>query len=99
VGDGYAALAAVAQLRPDVILLDVKMPEMDGTEVLRRIKQQPDTAAIPVIILTANDLGESLRAQVLNLGANGYLEKPVSAERLISTVMGALAPHGEPDEH
>jgi CheY-like chemotaxis protein len=94
VGDGYTALSAIERVRPDVVLLDVKMPGIDGTEVLRRIKQNPATAATRVIILTANDLGDSLQGQVLGLGADGYLEKPITYERLISAVTSAMLPGG-----
>ncbi len=90
VGDGFTALAAIERVRPDVVLLDVKMPGIDGTEVLRRIKENPATAATRVIILTANDLGDSLQAQVMRLGADGYLEKPITYERLISAVTAAV---------
>jgi CheY-like chemotaxis protein len=68
------------------------MPGIDGTEVLRRIKQNPATAATRVIILTANDLGDSLQSQVLGLGADGYLEKPITYDRLISAVTSAIVP-------
>ncbi|MEI7769388.1 MAG: ATP-binding protein [Chloroflexales bacterium] len=94
VGDGYTALAAIERVRPDVVLLDVKMPGIDGTEVLRRIKQNPATVATRVIILTANDLGDSLQSQVIGLGADGYLEKPITYERLISAVFSAKVPGG-----
>ncbi|NTW00179.1 MAG: response regulator [Oscillochloris sp.] len=92
VADGFTALATIERVRPDVVLLDVKMPGIDGTEVLRRIKQNPATAATRVIILTANDLGDSLQTQVLGLGADGYLEKPITYERLISAVTSAIVP-------
>jgi PAS domain S-box-containing protein len=88
--DGYSALATVERQRPDVMLLDIKMPGLDGFEVLRRLKGDPTTAGIPVIILTANDLSETTRAQGLALGARAYLEKPIAYERLISTINGVL---------
>ena len=72
------------------MLLDIKMPGMDGFEVLRRLKDNPASTHIPVIILTANDLSESARAQCLALGARAYLEKPIAYERLISTINGVL---------
>ncbi|NTV63347.1 MAG: response regulator, partial [Oscillochloris sp.] len=92
VADGLTALAAIDRVHPDVVLLDVKMPGMDGTEVLRRIKENPASATIRVVILTANDLSESLQDQVLRLGADGYLEKPITYERLISAVMSPIMP-------
>ncbi|WP_129630634.1 response regulator [Candidatus Oscillochloris fontis] len=97
VADGLTALTIIEQARPDVVLLDIKMPGIDGTEVLRRIKENPLTAMTRVIILTANDLGESLQSQVLRLGADGYLEKPITYERLISMVMSPRMP--DEDHH
>ncbi|MFV9504964.1 MAG: response regulator [Oscillochloridaceae bacterium umkhey_bin13] len=91
VADGYAALATVERNRPDVILLDIKMPGLDGFEVLRRLKANPATAALAVIILTANDLSEPARAQGHALGARAFLEKPVAYERLISAVNDVIA--------
>lgn len=88
--DGYQALSAVEAQPPDVILLDIKMPGLDGFEVLRRLKAQPATAHIPVLILTANDLSDSTRAQGLDLGAQAYLEKPIAYDRLISSVTAAM---------
>jgi len=57
--DGPTALASVRQLRPDVILLDVMMPGMDGMQVLDHLKLDPKTASIPVVMLTANETGNS----------------------------------------
>jgi PAS domain S-box-containing protein len=92
--DGYAALGAVEAQPPDVILLDIKMPGLDGFEVLRRLKARPATAAIPVIILTADDLSDSTRAQGRDLGAHAYLEKPIAYERLINSVNAAIGRDG-----
>jgi CheY-like chemotaxis protein len=94
--DGYGALAAVTAHRPDVVLLDIKMPGLDGFEVLRRMKANPETAHIPVIILTANDLSEPARAQGLDLGARAYLEKPIAYERLISAINAVITDGGQP---
>jgi PAS domain S-box-containing protein len=88
--NGYEALSLAAQQRPDVILLDYKMPGLDGFEVLRRLKGQPATAAIPVIILTADELSQSAREYGLDLGARIFLDKPIAAERLINSVMDAI---------
>jgi PAS domain S-box-containing protein len=94
--EGYAALAAVEADRPDVILLDIKMPGLDGFEVLRRLKARPETAQIPVIVLTANDLSDTTRAQGIELGARAYLEKPIAYERLLSTIYAAIGPSEGP---
>ncbi len=92
--DGYEAIAAAERERPDLILLDIKMPGLDGFEVLRRLKGRPETAAIPVIILTAEGMNQSARAHGLDLGVHAYLEKPIAAERLISSVTAALRQGG-----
>jgi PAS domain S-box-containing protein len=88
--DGYEAIAAAEEQRPDVILLDLKMPGLDGFEVLRRLKSRPETAAIPVIILTADDISQPGHSSWLDRGAHAFLAKPIAAERLISSVSAAL---------
>ncbi len=75
--DGQSALQAVAETTPDLVLLDVMMPLMDGYEVCRRLKADPDTADIPVIFLTAkSDVTDETRG--LELGAVDYITKPIS---------------------
>ncbi|MBL8397827.1 MAG: response regulator, partial [Candidatus Accumulibacter sp.] len=66
---------------PDLILLDVMMPEMSGIDVLRHLRQSPDTAGIPVIFVSA-DVSEETQLQGLDLGADDYLSKPVIASLL-----------------
>ena len=70
---------------PKVILLDLKLPKVDGLEVLRRVKGDPRTRAIPVVVLTSskeqNDVVESY-----HLGVNSYVVKPVNFERFVETV-------------
>ena len=75
---------------PDLILLDIMMPEMDGYEVCRQLKAMPATAAIPVVFLTAKD-GAADQAQGLALGAVGYIKKPVEPQLLLTTVATHLA--------
>ena len=75
--DGPSALNLVKQAQPDVILLDVVMPEMDGYEVCRHLKTDSETHAIPVIFVTElNDIGAELKG--LKVGAIDYITKPVS---------------------
>ena len=73
--DGESALEIVAEDKPDLILLDIMMPGMDGFEVLEHLKASPDTADIPVVILSAKK-GEDDWARGLGLGAADYLTKP-----------------------
>lgn len=82
---GEAALAEVAADPPDVIVLDVMMPGIDGLEVCRRLKDDPATAAIPVILLTARDRAED-RAAGAAAGCDAYLTKPFSPLDLLDEI-------------
>ena len=84
-GSGQEALDAIAAEQPDLVLLDVMMPEMDGYEVCRRIKADPDTAYIPVIMVTALDNTED-RVAGLEAGADDFLTKPVDDLALFARV-------------
>jgi CheY-like chemotaxis protein len=88
VKDGAEALEylfAGDRLRPKLVLLDLKMPKVDGIEVLRRMKSDPAIRAIPVVVMTSSneerDVVESYR-----LGANSYIVKPVEFEAFLETV-------------
>jgi len=82
VPDGVQALAIMGRWRPDLVLLDLMMPEMDGFEVCRRLKQIPALSAVPVIILTART-DEVDRVVGLELGAEDYVVKPFSTRELL----------------
>ena len=79
--NGPAALAAVESELPDVILLDIMMPGMDGLEVTRRLKANPDTQHIPVVLITAMEGAEN-RVKGLDAGADEFLTKPVNKTEL-----------------
>jgi len=80
--DGLSALALAGTAQPDVILLDLGMPEIDGWECARRLKQDPATAAIPIIALTAHAmLGDRERA--LDAGCDEFDTKPIDFEQLL----------------
>ncbi|MEQ1865320.1 MAG: response regulator, partial [Micropepsaceae bacterium] len=84
-GSGLDALAALEKDKPDIILLDVMMPGMDGFEVCRRVKGNPTTAHIPVVMVTALDQ-VSDRVQGLEAGADDFLTKPVNDVALFARV-------------
>ena len=74
--DGPAGLAAATTGRPDLVVLDVQLPGLDGPDVLRALQDQPATAALPVVFLTATADDEAL----LGLGARGVLRKPFAPD-------------------
>lgn len=88
-GGGREALEMAAAAPPDLMLLDVMMPEIDGLTVLRRLRSDPGTANIPVIVLTARSLAED-RVKGLDLGADDYITKPFDLEELIARVRTVL---------
>jgi DNA-binding NarL/FixJ family response regulator len=83
--DGEEAIAAVLKHRPDVVLMDIRMPEMDGLEATRRILESRPGQDLRVIVLTTFDLDQYVYA-ALTAGASGFLLKDVSPEHLIAAV-------------
>jgi putative two-component system response regulator len=73
------------------VLLDIWMPDIDGYEVLRKLKEHPVYMHIPVVVLTASSLNSDVRERVLALGAVRYLEKPIASEELLAEVERVLA--------
>lgn len=89
--DGPAALAAAARERPDLILMDLSLPGIDGWEVARRLKADPSLRAIPVIALTAHAmLGDPERARAA--GCDDYLSKPIDESLLFAKLKKHLGP-------
>jgi len=87
---GRDALAAAARARPDAVILDVMMPEMDGLEVLATLRACPDTAGLPVMFLTATVMPEEL-ARLHALGALAILQKPFEPRQFAADVRAALS--------
>lgn len=86
---GRQALTSVEEHAPDLILLDVTMPDMDGFAVASALKSSPITASIPIIMITAHT-GRGARVVGLNTGAEDYLTKPVDAAELSLKVRNLL---------
>ena len=95
-GSAEEALAAVRRQRPDLILLDIMMPGMDGYQVVARLKADPHTASIPVVMLSALD-DRSSRSHGLTAGAAAFLSKPVDRlalrEAVVSLLRVSVPPH------
>jgi CheY-like chemotaxis protein len=94
---GRAAMAAVDEVRPDVVVCDVVMPEVDGLEVCRHLKSTPTTADLPVILLTARDRPEDRQAGQ-DAGCDAYLTKPFSPLQLIDVIRDLRVNHREAGE-
>ncbi|MBE0599179.1 MAG: response regulator [Desulfuromonadales bacterium] len=90
VTNGQAALDAIAAEHPDLVLLDIMLPEIDGFEVCRRIKNDPATRQIPVIMLTAKKSREDM-ARGEKVGADWYITKPFKSAMVIETIQRFLA--------
>ncbi len=89
VSNGLAALEALAQSRPDLVLLDIMLPAMDGFEVCQRIKSDPATRDIPVVMLTAKKSREDM-ARGQQVGADWYITKPFKSANVIETIQRFL---------
>ena len=87
--DGVEALTAVRQYRPDIILLDVMMPNMDGLTVCRRLREDVNTADMPIILLSAKTHSSAIQ-EGLQAGANLYLTKPVPRDVLLQNIQNLL---------
>jgi DNA-binding response OmpR family regulator len=89
--DGYAGLAAFeADPKPNLVILDLMLPDLDGLEVLQRIRAQPALNQIPVLILSAKADPTTIR-QGLDRGADGYVTKPYIANSLLDRVRALLS--------
>ena len=91
--NGFAALEGLPKERPDLVLLDVSLPEMDGTEVLRRIRADANLRDLPVIALTAHAMAGD-REKYLAAGFDEYVTKPIVDETLLLGAIKKLLPGG-----
>ncbi len=79
---GFAALEGLPKEKPDLVLLDISLPEMDGAEVLRRMRADPQLRALPVIALTAHAMAGD-REKYIGAGFNDYVTKPIVDENVL----------------
>jgi two-component system cell cycle response regulator DivK len=87
--DGEKAVTLAAEHRPDLILMDIQLPLLDGYEATRRIKDNPDLKAIPIIVVTSYALsGDEEKAKVA--GCDAYVAKPYSPRKLLATIRSYL---------
>jgi len=89
--DGEDALHKVAEERPDLILMDISLPKLDGHEVTRRLKQDKNFAAIPIIALTAHAMKGDME-KALNAGCEGYITKPINVHDFYDRITTFLTP-------
>ena len=92
--NGFAALEGLQKQKPDLVLLDVSLPEMDGTEVLRRIRADANLRDLPVIALTAHAMAGD-RVKYLAAGFDEYVTKPIVDETLLLGAIKKLVNGGQ----
>jgi DNA-binding response OmpR family regulator len=88
-GDGESALAAARARRPDIVCLDLMLPTMSGFMVCERIKQQPETADVPVLVASARSYPQD-RAEAELAGADAYVMKPINVEEFAAALRSLL---------
>jgi two-component system, cell cycle response regulator DivK len=94
---GEQGVALANECAPDLVLMDLQLPSMDGTQALRLLRQSPRTREVPVVAVTAFAMKED-RDRALKAGFDGYLEKPISVRALPDQVRGFLDRKGSRDE-
>ena len=90
---GFAALAGLPREKPDLVLLDISLPGMDGSEVLRRLRADTQLQSLPVIALTAHAMSGD-REKYLGAGFNDYVTKPIVDETVLLAAIQRLLPDG-----
>lgn len=88
--DGQEALEAIAKRRPDGVVLDIKMPVLDGIGVIKHLRRDPALAAMPVVVLTATRVIQDLKEQFKKLQVAAWLSKPFEPEELVAVVKQVL---------
>ncbi|HET8668635.1 MAG TPA: response regulator, partial [Terriglobales bacterium] len=88
--DGASALRAVNRSKPDMVVLDVKLPDMSGFEVCHRIKSDPASTSLPILHVSAMCIDSGSKVAGLDAGADAYLTHPVSDDELLATINALL---------
>lgn len=84
-GNATQARELLKTVRPDLILMDINMPDVDGYTLTNELKQQPNLNGVPIVAITANVM-KGDRERTLNAGCDGYIEKPIDVDRFIEQV-------------
>lgn len=92
-GDGEEGLKKAYEEKPDLILLDLFMPKIDGYEVCRRLRRNPKTKNIPIIFFTAS-AGQDIKEKYTDYGANDYIVKPFESAELVAKIKALLKEKG-----
>lgn len=87
--DGPTGLEVAVQMQPDLILLDINLPEIDGYDLARHFRNTPGLQQVPILAITANVM-KGDRERTLNSGCDGYIQKPIDVDRLPQLVRTAL---------
>jgi len=90
VSDGHEALARLAEVAPDLILMDINLPDMDGYEVTRRIRRDATFGRVPIVALTAHAMHGD-REKSLAAGCNAYVSKPINVHTFPDVIAGLLS--------
>jgi CheY-like chemotaxis protein len=91
-GDGEVAVEMIRALRPNLVLLDLKMPKLNGYQVCRAVKADPDLSGTLILVCSASSsLGVSLETHVVQMGADGYIRKPYDVKNLLAEITQLLA--------
>lgn len=96
VGDGWEAVQTARTERPQVILMDLSIPGIDGLTATRELKNDPDTSEIPVIMMTAHGYGAAGR-RAKEAGCTGFIAKPVDPNRVLAEVQRLIGPATAPN--
>ncbi len=89
--DGPSGLEVARQSKPDLILLDINLPEVDGYQLVGQLRDVPDLSTVPIIALTANVM-KGDREKTLAAGCDGYIQKPIDVDALPVQIAGFLRP-------